>query len=323
MPIAHRGGWTSALGRWAGPLLIVPWLLIAWAVGAADAPPAPDDALGEPGEYPAGLAEWVRPGPFEQLGARAERRGLEVTWLPSPADRPEEVTVLTSTDEPGHWQVRDWREEPMRLTSGAWRAWVPLASIAVPTVYFVRQSGPGGTKVSPMRRFRPREAGLVEPTFPFNGFLDGLEEGIGGWEVVSAIRRGRPLTTSTNAFSGRHCLRVEVPAGRGSIAVGTTRIRGWMLTEHAVAAVRFLARTESGKGRLRVALHSRARTEDLAVHPAGADLEVGSEWRPCEVPLGRFARLQARAVDWFTIEFRAEPGTALLLDDLELVLPSH
>ena len=128
------------------------------------------------------------------------------------------------------------------------------------------------------------------------------------------------LRTAANALTGLRALRIEVPDGRASMTVGTVRIQGWMLIEHAPVAVRFAARTEGGEGKVGCRLHGHAGTDRVAVFPTRAEFSIGPEWRRLEVPIQAFSGLRPLEVDWMTIQFRAESGRALLVDDVELVL---
>lgn len=228
--------------------------------------------------------------------------------------------VLVSTDAPGHWAVRDWRAWPMTAGDGGWEARIPLVSVTTPVVYFVEDSAAGGTQASAMRWFRPRLAGVVDPTAPFGGHLEGFEQGLAGWEWGGSGEGSEWMTLSSEAWSGRGALRVEVPEGRGSATVGTVRLRGWMLVEQAPRRLVVVARTAGGRGRLRFALHGEARSPRLAVYPAKEDFEVGPAWRRVEVPVTSFVHLRPGAVDWLTIQFLADAGRAVFLDDLELEL---
>lgn len=278
--------------------------------------------------------ETPTPGWFEALGATplVEERRLAVTWVP-PAETgtakrtPGTAEVLVSTGRPGHWPSRDWRRWKMELTASGWRAVVPVETVDEPLAYFVRHTSSGETHVSPVRLFRVPGSELVAPTFVFTGFLDGFEEGITGWEPVAAGLPDTAVTRSSQALTGRGALRLEVPPGRASVTVGTVRIQGWMLLEHNPVAVRFAARMEEqagrkdgGVGRVNCALHGQARTPDVAIYPTLGEFTIGKEWRRLEVPVEAFTGLRPGTVDWFTIQFRADSGRALLVDDLELVL---
>lgn len=320
----RRGAWVAAV---AVALMSVvaspPSLRAAESPGPVAEEPA-DAWLGGDGAVPPPEAGVVEGGSrFALLAASRGGNRMTIRW-PNPGPAATEVTVWASADEPGHWGVRDWRRFPMAVTrtgeGESWEAAVPVASVAVPTVYSVRGVIDGLPRVSGLRIFRPERAGMTEPTSPFLGFVDGFEEGLEGWEGPVVEGRAGVVSRSTNALSGRWSLRVEVPPGRGSVVVGTVRIRGWMLREPGVTAVRLAVRTESGEGRLRLALHSRARTDRLAVHPVVDEPRVGPQWQRVEVPLEAFRGLEPGAVDWFSVQLVAESGRALLLDDVELEL---
>lgn len=287
---------------------------------AAEPPDAPLEGLaGDP---------FVGAGRTGLVSAAFMDRRLRIEWKDNatagnPAPGPVGGVVprvLVSTDAPGHWPVRDWRSWPMAGVAGGWEANIPLVSATTPVVYFVEAVGGGTTNASAMRWFRPKLAGVLEPTFPFVGHLEGFEQGTAGWEWGGSADATEWMTLSTQAWSGRSALRIEIPTGRASATVGTVRVRGWMLVEHAPRQVVVVARTEKGMGRLRMALHGDARSPQLAVYPAKAEYEVGPKWRRIEVPLDSFVNLRPATVDWLTIQFLAESGRAVLLDDLELEL---
>jgi hypothetical protein len=298
------------------------WVLVILGLGsfelhAAEAPDAPLEGLeGDP---------FVAVGQTGLVSAAFVDRRLRVEWngatnLVAASTDSAVPRVLVSTDAPGHWPVRDWRSWPMTGRPGAWEARIPLVSAATPVVYFVEASGAGVTNASSMRWFRPRLAGVTEPTLPFTGHLEGFEQGLAGWEWGGSGDGSPWMTVSSQAWSGRGALRMEVPSGRASATVGTVRVRGWMLAEHAPRQVVVVARTERGAGRIRMALHGDARSPQLAVFPAKSEFEVGTRWRRVEVPLDSFVNLRPSSVDWLTIQFLAESGRAVLLDDLELEL---
>jgi|GEM_PF-645277 len=268
---------------------------------------------------------FVTAGQTGLVSAAFVERRLRVEWRGGTEDGADRTgasvpRVLVSTDAPGHWPVRDWRSWPMTGRPGAWEARIPLVSATTPAVYFVEASEAGMTNASAMRWFRPRLAGVTEPTLPFAGHLEGFEQGTVGWEWGGSGDGSSWMMVSTQAWSGRGALRVEVPAGRASATVGTVRVRGWMLSEHAPRQLVVVARTEKGTGRVRMALHGEARSPRLAVFPAKSEFEVGPKWRRIEVPLASFVNLRPSSVDWLTIQFLAESGRAVLLDDLELEL---
>ena len=271
--------------------------------------------------HPAAIGTNVLTGAFASLAAVAGGGGMVVRCGLGDLPGGEASALYVSTDPPDHWRVRDWRAYRWRRADETWEARVPLSSIEVPTLYFVQTVVSGTNRVSPMRVFRPGLAGLTSPTHPFTGFVDGFEEGAGGWELVSGTAGAAGLSITNQAWSGRGALRVEVAARRGSATIGTARLRGWMFVEHNPRALAMVARTAVGPGRLRLALHSDARSPELVMHPAATEFELGPVWQRVEVPVASFAGLRTAEVDWFTIQFLAEPGSVLLLDDLELVLP--
>lgn len=303
---------------------------LAWGLGGAasgqtpEPAPAPepvaDEALSD--GVPPPDAGAVEPGGRGSiLTAVREGSRMAIRWVPADGVQPADPVAWVSTGAPGHWPARDWRRWTLKEEAGGVRvARVPVVSASEPVVYCVGERVGEVRRCSPLRVFRPEAAGFREPTAPFLGFLEGFEDGIEGWEGPAGAGREGALRASSQALAGRGALRMEVPAERGSVTVGTPRIRGWMFREHAVSAVRVAVRTESGNGRLRFALHSRTGTDGLAVHPVAFEPVVGPGWQRIEVPVEAFAGLRALEVDWFSVQFLAESGRALLLDDVELVL---
>lgn len=278
-----------------------------------------------PQAYPSPFsADLIAPPDFAPAGG-VSRRGLSVLWSGTVAEahsNPPPVLVF-SWGKTDRWTARDWRRIALHRDAnpgGGWRTWIPVPTAEVPAAYFLAYVKEGTTNVSPLRCFDPKEAGMAEATFPFRGFVEGFEDGIEGWELASSGGVPDTLAWSTNALSGRRALRVRVPEGRGSVTVGTVRLRGWMLREYDPSDLRIAMRTTGGEGRIQVALHSRAHTQNLAVHPAHGEVPVGETWQRLEVPLKAFVHLRPEDVDWLTIQFLAEPGRELLLDDVELVL---
>lgn len=314
--------------RWAHGLV---W---AWLVRAAGA-----SFAGEGGPLVDGWWEGALPGEdapgltagFEGLSASVPDGGgrLSIVWSSSAPEGAafqgtgDGWVVEWSAGAPGHWASRDWRVQPLAVVDGCRRAFVPLLSAVEPVVYRLRKEGDGGgrggAQVTAPRVYRPALADPPVTVGPFSGLLDGFEEGIGGWSgAVPGIREG--FSWTSQSLTGRGALRIQVPERRASMTVGTVRLQGWMLSEFSPRAVRFAARTESGEGRVSCRLHGHAGTEQLSVFPAKGEFRIGPEWRRLEIPIEAFAGLRATEVDWLSLQFRAEAGRVLLVDDLELVL---
>lgn len=293
---------------------------MAVAAAVAGEGEVPDAWLDGPADFPPGLVAVVRSQGFEGVAGVVDQGRLRVTWTGADTAEAGVVRWHASTDAPGGWAARDWRVGVMEAREGGWEARVPLESPTVPVVYFLTTESPAATNASPMRVFRPSAAGVTEPTYPFSGFLEGFEGGCQGWDAAGQVAGEGAVTLTSQALSGMAALRIEVPAGRGSVTVRTVRLRGWMLWEHPVSAIRVAVRTESGGGRLRAALHSRSHTADVAVHGLPADLEVGPDWQIWEIPLDQFRHLRTRAVDGLSLQFFGKAGAALLVDDVEMVM---
>ncbi|MBX3745062.1 MAG: hypothetical protein KF833_07105 [Verrucomicrobiae bacterium] len=306
-----------SIPRVLGAILAAGSLLLPAHAPAATTPP--DAWLPAGWTHPASAAIDRDDALYQRLAGRSSGRRLEIRWEPEPGPEVDHATAWVSTDPLDERVVRDWRTVPMERESGAWTARIALPTIDAPSLYFVQAGRNGRVTASPARAFHPRPAGWDAPTYPFSGYLEGFEDGADAWELVAGGKSG-DLSVSAQALSGRAALRVQVPSGRGSVTIGSARLRGWMIEEHRPLAVRLAVRTEFASGRVHLSLHSRARTPDLAVHPAAWGVMVDDRWRRVEVPLGDFASLRAPQVDWLTIQFFADSGTALLLDDVELVM---
>lgn len=254
------------------------------------------------------------------LEASATADGLQVRWRPAadasaPGAEDIAATLWWSVDAPDRVASRHWIRAPLLREFDVWTAVLPWRSRHEPVVYFVQEQDRG---VSRMRAADPKLAGPDGPVVFWTGHLDGLESGLEAWSLASARIQPSPLSWSDEAWRGQRSLRIEVPAGRASVVAGTPQVRGWMLMERDVRSVRVMARAVRGAGRVRLGLQTRTQAGELSVHEDSREWEVTESWMRVELVVSDLPRLTRRDVGWFTIQFRAEPGAALLVDELEL-----
>ena len=121
----------------------------------------------------------------------------------------------------------------MRRLGQSWSAKIPVDSLDVPQIYFIAAHKDGNRVVSPMRMILPRALGMEAPSHFFWAFIEGFEQDLDGWRIAD----GTETRTDPAAKSGRASLGVRVPAGQRSIAVETTRLRGWFLEEHGATGI--------------------------------------------------------------------------------------
>jgi len=254
---------------------------------------------------------------FATFHAEAVSGQLQITWVPEPDfGSPTHVLVVSSADAPGHWPVRDWRVHSLQPHGQSWQVNVPTDSADAPIIYFALAQSGGATQVSPMRVCRPRALGIEQPSRYFWPFLEGFEQGLGSWRNLSG---GGELRISDMAKNGRAALALSVPANHHSASAGTTRLRGWFVQEHGASGFAFWARTASGTGEIRCSLLANAFIDRQAIAAQTNATAVNPHWRRIEVPFSAFARFPLGDLDFVTIEFTAEAGSELLVDDLYLL----
>ena len=226
----------------------------------------------------------------------------------------EELKLIVSADAPGHGPARDWRTIPMRRAGPGWLAAVPVDSVDVPHIYFLSGLLNGRAVVSPLRLAHPRGLGLERPSRLFWAYVDGFEQGTEGWRSAGGI-----LTTNPAARSGRAALAVKVPTGRKSVSVETTRLRGWFLQEHSAEGVALWLRTTGGAGRAAFTLAAEAFTTNQISSRRVETVSVTTNWTKARLPFESFPHAPLGGLDLLTLEFSAEPGTELLVDDVHLL----
>lgn len=289
-------------------------LMLGLAAGFSAGPePAPDRWLAEVGARPERFAEAaVLTNEFATLRAEVVAGVLQVKC--DGFDALEELNLVVSADGPGHWPARDWRTRTMRRAGPGWLADVPVDSPDVPQIYFVAARVNGLAAVSSMRLAHPRGLGMERPSRLFWAFVDGFEQELEGWRVT-----GDSLRTNALARSGRAALAVRVPAGRKSVSVESTRLRGWFIQEHGVEGVGLWLRTSGGAGRVVFTLAANAFTTNQVTSRRGEAFTVSTNWSKARLTFESFPKAPLAELDLLTVEFVAEPGTELLIDDVHLL----
>jgi hypothetical protein len=294
------------------------WKIILWlaarAVLAADPQPGSDSWLTNGGVFPEKFANAaMRTNSFRNMHAEVVAGTLQVKC--EPGESISELRLIASADTPGHWPARDWRTFVMRRFGASWAAEIPVDSLDVPQIYFIAAREDGKHFVSPMRVAHPRALGMETPSHLFWAFIEGFEQDLDGWRIVD----GSEVHTESVAKSGRASLAARVPAGQRSIAVETTRLRGWFLEENGATGIGVWLRTRSGTGAASFTLLANARSTNQVISRHTETVKVSSKWVKAAFLFESFPKIQIGDVDSFVIEFAAEPGTELLIDDLHLL----
>jgi hypothetical protein len=317
------------------------WLCLALCLGALPASAAPnpggaDQWLAGQAAYPAGIPEaLVDSNRFAGLRAEAIASRLKISCPAENTASDARLTLYASADAPGHWPARDWRAYACERRGGLWDAAVLVEDLDVPVVYFAVLSqshalGRGGmatngaiTAVSPLRVVTPRSAGLAEPTTLFWSFLEGFEEGLESWRVLAPTTGFAPLRTDAAAHTGRAALAVSVPAGKRSLTLATTCVRGRHLVQHRATGLRLWLRTRAGRGQARFTLHANAFAPGhvLAAWPQTAD--VTDQWQKVDLFFSALPQGPLGAVDFLVIELLGQGPLEFLIDDLQLLSPGH
>lgn len=295
-------------------------LLVAPCLPGQEPPPPADGWLKGEGVYPPSAKfDPGRDTGFESLKAEVLVGKLKLYWEPATMGDTSNAVIVASYDAPGHWPARDWRRIPMQARGRRWETSVPVENLDVPVIYFVEARQHGKATTSRMRVARPRELGLEMPSRIPWPFLDGLELGMDGWQLLDDPTFFPPLTVSPLAHDGDHSLAVKLPAGKRSVTVATSRLRGWLIQQHAASGVSLWLRSVSGQARVRFTIQTHARTDRqiVAAHPD--EVEVTAEWQPVNLLFDRLPSLVLADVDRLTLEFVGVGPGEFLIDDLELI----
>ncbi len=283
------------------------------AAGFGAGPEAADRWLAEAGARPERFAEAVvLTNEFATLRAEVVAGVLQVKC--DGGEALSELKLIVSADAPGHWPARDWRTLAMRRTGPGWLAEIPVDSLDVPQIYFVAALVSGRAAVSPLRLAHPRGLGMERPSRLFWAFVEGFEQGLEGWRVS-----GDSLRTNALARSGRAALPARVPAGRKSVSVESTRLRGWFVQENGAEGLALWLRTSGGTGRAVFTLAANAFTTKQVTSRCVQTVTVSTNWTKARLTFGSFPKAPLADLDLLAIEFTADAGTELLIDDVHLL----
>jgi hypothetical protein len=203
----------------------------------------------------------------------------------------------------------------MGSNAASWFVELPIERLGVPVIYFATAKNHQGTIASPLRMALPGALGLEEPTRFFWPYVEGFEQELGSWRVHDPAR----IETDPLARNGRAALRIRIPAGRRSVTVTTTRLRGWFLVEHGASGVGLWIRTKSGSGSASFSLLANAFTTNQVIARRVETTLVSTEWRNARLPFDTFPKLLLDDVDLFSVELSGPPLTEFLMDDLHLL----
>lgn len=172
-----------------------------------------------------------------------------------------------------------------------------------------------------MRLCRPRAAGLEEPSRIFWSFLEGFEQDMESWRLLTTDAGAPPLKTDPTAHNGRAALAVTLPVGKHSVTVATTRVRGWQVQQHGATGLRLWLRAREGAARAQFTLLAQAFTTNQVVAVWPRDVQLTAQWQQVDLPFGLVPQVPLAAVDLFAIEFIGEGPREFLVDDLQLLGP--
>ena len=277
-----------------------------WLTNAAQHPP-----------YPIGPAP--NSNLFSRLHSDVIGDQLKILW-PAPSNASVVVTLHASAASPGHWPVRDWRSYDMVWRHGEYEVNLPVEDLSVPIVYYARSIGSGGTNLSPNRVVHPARSGLEQASKLFWPFIEGFEEGMESWRVLANPAVAPRVTPQPH--DGKASLLVTVPAGKSSVVIATTRVRGWQIILEGATGLRLWLRTRTGEGRVKFGLYSAAHSPDHETREWLQETTIGPAWQKIDLSFRELREGFALGeADLFTIEFA--PGEALefLVDDLQFLGP--
>lgn len=283
--------------------------------------PRADQWLAGTYEYPAAGGEVGSTAGFEAIETDAIAGRLKVYWNSGAATGSGTVTLFASADTAGHWPARDWRAYPMSFRAGRWEASVPVESVDIPMIFFLRVGDGAGARLSAMRSCVPRAAGLEEPSRIFWPYLEGFEDGLAGWRAFGATTGALPFEIDPLAKQGKASLRVTVPGAGRSVGVATTRVRGWQIVERSATGLRLWMRTRSGAGRVRFTLFANAGGPLEVAMTYDREVTLSDRWQKVDLAFGRFGKGPLAEVDLLALEFAADDAREFLVDELQLLGP--
>ncbi len=305
-------------------------LLALGAVAALAQTPKPrtDQWLAGPFAYPAIVGASVGgTAGFEGIETDAVAGRLKIYWTAAATEGAGRVMLFASAEMAGHWPARDWHALPMSHRGGRWEASVPVESVDIPMIFFLRVGAGAGTRLSAMRICAPRAAGLEEPSRIFWPYLEGFEGTLESWRgfganvMAGAALGAAPLQTDPVAKQGKLSLRVAVPGAGQMVGVATTRVRGWQIVERSATGLRLWMRTRSGAGRVVFTLFANAGGAREMVMPYDRVVLLDERWQKVDLAFARFGKGPLAEVDLLALEFSAEAAREFLVDELQLLGP--
>jgi hypothetical protein len=304
-------------------------LCLCGLVGLLRAAPTPagppaDDWLSNLQRRPPATAIWHTPAlpnqkAFLQLQAESVAGKLKIRWHPPAEVIPLQAELVTSSDAPERLEVRDWRSRPLQARGGAWEAAVPIDNVDVPLVYYVRVQTASGWQQSPLRMAHPRSSGLEEPSRIFWPFLEGFEDNLQSWRLINAPADAPPLQTNAPPHNGKAALRVTQPAGKHSVTVGTTRVRGWQIEQQMATGVRVWLRVSEGVGTAQFTLFANAFATNQTVQTTTNLVRLTPRWQRVDLPFNTFPKIPRGEIDFFTLEFTGADRQEFWVDNLSLL----
>jgi hypothetical protein len=300
-------------------------LALASVSRADDLPLKADEWVTNAVMYPPGWeAFMVDSNQFAFLHAEVIAGRLRVVLPSEGFPTSSHVRVHWSIDDVGHWPARDWESGLMNRGIQTFETVIRVTDLDVPVVYFTTVSGPetkaaGGQPrlASPMRLCRPALAGMEEASHVFWPFLEGFEESLASWRLISSATP--PLAADPESKNGQAALRVTLPSGRNSVTIVTTRVRGWHASVRGATGFRVWLRTRSGPARVTFAATAHSGTPRRQVATLPRDVSIDSRWQAVEAGFDEFPGFASAGLDLLAIEFIGQGPQEFLVDDLQLL----
>jgi len=260
----------------------------------------------------------VNRGLFTNLNAEAVAGKVQINWQHAAEYSNATATVFYSVDYLNHVSAREWRYVPMIDRGEIFNAVLPVDDVDIPIVYFLSAVINSTTNCSPIMACIPRKLGLEVPSRPFWNFLEGFEETTMNWRILNEYPDILPMRTNVEPKNGKAALCITLPAGRPSVSVGTTRLRGWHITHYNAKGFAVWIRTGAGEGHVRFSLVTHAWTQKQKVSQKEFKYPITNEWRRIEVNFADFPGITLSEVDLLIFEFMGRGGTEFWIDDLSL-----
>jgi len=252
------------------------------------------------------------------LSAEALVGKLRVYWTPPEAVEVKEARLWMSADVPGVWLARDWQMLPLEKKGQRWEGVMPVENVDVPVVYFVEVMTPK-PMVTAQRICHPRVAGLEEPSRIFWPFLEGFEEDLWSWRLVTDEPKFTPVETATTVKSGNAALKLTLASDKHSVTVATTKIRGWQLDQNFANGIRVWVKLAQGTAKLRCTLQAHAFTPKQVISVYPEDFTLTTDWQPVDLKLNGFPKLAIGEVDLMTLELIGKGSVEAYVDNVQLL----